>query len=73
MIGLTKAYEVLPRFSLVQKPPRLILYELKLQSRVCLNENISDCYTVKKKLQENKDRKGTVCRHYDGLHKWQVS
>lgn len=27
----------------------------------------------KKKLQENKDGKGTVCRQYDGLQKWQVS
>lgn len=26
-----------------------------------------------KKIQENKDGKGTVSRHYDGLQKWQVS
>ena len=38
-----------------------------------MNENNSNCYTVEKKLQENKDGKGTVCRHYGGLQKWQVS
>lgn len=38
-----------------------------------MNENISDSYSVEKKLKENKDGKGIVCRHSARLEKWQVS